>query len=410
MKVDSKLLHQYGEEWITTIKAIYERELPRRKPPGASNVEIAHHLAWILEHKDGGWTAESITAFVRDSEEWIDDQALPPAPDPPAPPVPPLVVLPRLVASGRFFALGDGTPWVGIQASDFNLLNRSEAGEDIEPVLRQRSQLGYNLLRVWTAFDLIPQGIGRLIPRERPGLYEHIPTFLRLLARYGLYVELTGFAGPSGFPAEGRQPVEVLAEMLDHWEHLSDACVGSTNALLEGANEYDHPLNQGVPVRQFMRPEGLLACHASATADVVSLQPHWSYGTYHTNDLDQWWRKVGHNAMEFADSYSIPFTSNENTRFPDRDDSPVHAYDAAKAAALLCAGACFHSVHGKSSELWTGRELICAGAWANGMREVPLAFQRGQYHHRVDLEGPGTLRAYDRTLPDGRKFEVLIRV
>jgi len=110
--------------------------------------------------------------------------------------------------------------------------------------------------------------------------------------------------------------------------------------------------------------------------------------------------------MEIADHYGIPVSANENTRFPDRDDSPAHAYDAAAGAALLCAGACFHSVGGKRSALWTGRELECAQAWVAGARSVPLAFQRGSYQRHE----PGEfLRVYSRTLPDGRAWTVRIR-
>src|SRR5678810_691416 len=89
------------------------------------------------------------------------------------------------------------------ECSDFNLLNRSEAGEDIAPILEQRAGLGFNVLRVWTAFNI--DKIGTLIPVQRPGLYAHIPDFLQACANHGLYVELTAFTGPydvCGLPSD----------------------------------------------------------------------------------------------------------------------------------------------------------------------------------------------------------------
>jgi hypothetical protein len=76
---------------------------------------------------------------------------------------------------------------------------------------------------------------------------------------------------------------------------------------------------------------------------------------------------------------------------------------------LLCAGSCYHSVRGKSSELWDGVELECAEAWVDGAKMIPLDFHTGQYHHRTDLETPGIIRAYDRTISDGRQCVVTIR-
>lgn len=81
----------------------------------------------------------------------------------PVPPLPPVVDLPRLVVNGAFFALATGERWTAIQCSDFNLLNRWQHGEDIVPVLEQRRAAGFNLLRVWTLYDLEAAHIGRFL-------------------------------------------------------------------------------------------------------------------------------------------------------------------------------------------------------------------------------------------------------
>lgn len=313
--------------------------------------------------------------------------------------VPPEMHVPRVVIRGHFFALETGEPWTMIECSDFNLLNRFVQGEDITPILAQRREVGFNTLRVWTAYDV--PGIGTLKPSAP--LYTAIPEFLRRLEAFGLYAEMTAFTGPytTLFASEDQK--------VAHWESLIIAVAHASNVFLELVNEGDHPANCDLPFIRLREPTDLLCSHGSGTADAPPIVPLWTYGGYHTNDLNEWQRKVGHNAMELADLYHVPIVSNENTRFPDRDDSPQHASDAAAAGALLPAGSCYHSVRGKTSELWEGRELECAFAWTAGALSVPLAFQQGTYHHLPQLESPGVLRVYDRSLPDGRAFIVRIR-
>ena len=284
-----------------------------------------------------------------------------------------------LVAQGQFFARQDGTPFTAIECSDFNLFARYYVGEDITPVLQQRQNTGFNMLRVWTDFDLEFAGIGRLLVREHPDAYDRLPAFVRLCAQYGLYVEFTAYTGQ---------------HTPDHWAQLTGIlAVTGTFALCSLVNE-NNQHNNTVDVTAFQPVPGLLCSHGSNGADSDTVRPIWDYGEYHTNGLFQWWRKAGHNAMELSDDH--PMLAGENTRFPDKDDSPLHAFDAAAGAALLCAGSCFHSVRGKNSTLWSGRELECAQAWADGARSVSLDCQRGGYRHRIDLEGPGTLRVYQR--------------
>src|SRR5689334_13953007 len=114
------------------------------------------------------------------------------------------------------------TRFTVIQTSDFNLLNRFLSGEDISPILEQRAALGFNSLRVWTAYD-IPQ-IGRLNPKEHPDFYQRIPDFLQACANVGLYVEFTAFTGPYPFFAN-------QDEMIAHWNALVAAVSPCTNLL-----------------------------------------------------------------------------------------------------------------------------------------------------------------------------------
>jgi hypothetical protein len=289
--------------------------------------------------------------------------------------------------------LSNNEPFTAVQVSDFNLLNRWQHGEDISAVLQQRHDVGFNMLRVWTAYD-IPL-IGTFLDID----YSKVPAFVELCARYGLYVEFTAYTG-------WNDP--------NHWTNLINASLKcEIRPILELVNELDQNLNEPDALNRIMidnppriitsnphedyeptqAPSPLLSSHGSNGSEARPIEPFWTYATFHTNDAYQWWRKVGHNAMEI---WAGPTLSDENTRYPDRDTSVDHAFDAAAGAALLCVGSCFHSVRGKTSELWEGVELEGAKSWAAGAKWVNISCQAGPYTHRPDLEGPDELRVYER--------------
>lgn len=276
-----------------------------------------------------------------------------------------------------------------IECSDFNLFNRFLAGEDIGSVLEQRAAVGFNTLRVWTAYQI--GRIGRLIPREHPDYYAQIPAFLDACSLYGLYVEFTAFTGP--YEAMFANDDEKVA----HWDQLCAACATRTNVLLELVNEYDNGPNLGLPYDRLQKPAGVLSSHGSGSQDSPPKEPFWDYATWRAA-AGEWQRKIGHGADEFGGAF--PVITNETPRYPDNEQSLTHAYDGAAGAALLCAGSCFHSVHGKDSTLWTGLELDAAVAWTAGATSVPLDCQAGGYVHRSDLEGGQALRVYQRGQDD----------
>src|SRR5207247_2291612 len=102
-----------------------------------------------------------------------------PAPPPPGPPPGP-GLLPDLTVRGHNFSLATGDYWTAIQCSDFNLLTRYAAGENIVPLLVQRQDCGFNLLRVWTLFDIPNIGTLTACP------YDLIPPFVDVCASFSL--------------------------------------------------------------------------------------------------------------------------------------------------------------------------------------------------------------------------------
>lgn len=311
---------------------------------------------------------------------------------------PPVGSLSPLTIDGPFFR-SHGEPWTAIESSEFSLYKRFLDGEDIAPVLTERQSIGFNLLRVWLLnTSVVPGGIR---PSQYADFYDRLKPFAALCAAYGCYVEFTAFT-------QTQTLMPLLSEQRAHWENTQVALRG-VPCLLELVNEADQHDNRTAPELLQMRPSGILASSGSNGADSPPPEPVWDYVLYHSNGLSEFQRKVGHNAMEWADTYRVPAMSNENTRYPDQDASKAHAYDAAAGAALLCAGACFHSQSGKLSRVFNPVEWECAVAWVEGAESVPLAFQAGRYARHDNLNGPDCIRAYSRTLPDGRSHLVKIR-
>jgi hypothetical protein len=291
--------------------------------------------------------------------------------------------------NGHVFETETGHPFTAIQCSDFNLLNRWQRGENIIPVLEQRRDAGFNMLRVWTLYDLVAANIGQFLDID----YARIPDFLALCAQYGLYVEFTAYTS---------------TERITHWNQLVTACQGQTNALLELVNEGTLPVNQ-IVMGRYARPTGILASHGSGGAEGVPPWVPWDYITFHTNGASEEQRKVGHNAMsDCADVWLVPALTNETSRFPevgmwvgaDHARRRALAFDAAAGAALLCAGSCFHSVQGKASVLFDADTIDAALAWTQGARLVPKACQHDPYYRRDDLLTSDLLRVYQRGTSD----------
>ncbi len=356
-------------------------------PTGADGIAHLNALDILVTHPE-------FHSYAGGYQELATDATIPVALQrrPPDPPEPPHTTLHELVVNGNYFGLETGERWTAIGCSDFGLLAQYTNGLDIHPVLAQRRDCGFNLLRVWTAFDNIP-GIGTFTTID----YSEIPSFVALCALYGLYVEFTAYTGVN-------DPM--------HWQYLCAAAyqchprplLELVNELSANTNEPDSNGHVFVLSDHAQAPAPLLSSHGSNGSQQAPVRPPWSYETFHTNDANEWWRKVGHNAMEYAEgadgatASNVPVYSNENTRYPDRDNSANRAFDAAAGGALLCAGSCYHSVQGKASQLWEGVELDCAEAWASGALSVDISYQPGAYRHAGELEGPSDLRVYQRTL------------
>ena len=144
----------------------------------------------------------------------------------------------------------------------------------IRPVVQQRVSLGYNLLGVWTAFD-IP-----LIGTYPICNYQKIPGFVDQLAAFGVHTEFTAYTG--------------INDQL-HWQNLIAAALQcQVPPFLELVNELDENTNEPDSQGRVFN----LTLHAQAPAPILSargsngsqtwpVMPHWSYATFHTNGADE---------------------------------------------------------------------------------------------------------------------------
>ncbi len=236
--------------------------------------------------------------------------------------------------SGQFFTM-NGQPWTAIDTSDFSLFKRFIDGENIAPIRQERRAVGFNMERVWLLNQSVirwrnaPIDDGqRIHPDDHPDFYERLSAFVDTDA----VVHLTVFT----------QTQTLMPKQEDQQRHLdrtADAVRGKTNVILTLVNENDQHDNAVHP--DLIRPSGVLITRGSNGADSVPPRHDapWDAEEYHSNGLSEWWRKVGHNSMEWADQSGKPCGATENTRYPDQDNSETHAEDAAAGAGLLCAWA-----------------------------------------------------------------------
>lgn len=328
----------------------------------------------------------NLVCYDRGEAYWSSDTVRLDEIVPPNTPLP--VTLPSLSIQGKFFGCNNQVFTV-IQCSDFNLFGRFCHGEDVRPVLKQRASTGFNTIRVFTLYDLAHVNIGVLLDPD----YSRITEFLELAASYRMYVEFVAYTS---------------LERKNHWDALKEACQGSTNVLLELVNEGTIQVNY-IDMPRYTKPLSTLASHGSGGSEGIPPWEPWDYVTFHTNGSNEEQRKVGHNAMfDIADVYGVPALTNETSRYPDvgmwvgrsLSEQKQLAYDSAAGAALLCAGSCFHSVHGKSSELWDANELAVAQSWVAGALSIPKNAQLEPYRRRDDLLTGRLIRVYQRGTSD----------
>lgn len=215
---------------------------------------------------------------------------------------------------------------------------------------------------------------------------DRLPRFWEIAGEAGLRIQQTIFADtPNWLPDPHQQ--------LNLFMRIYAAAVDFPFVRLEGGNELDDARNRADGIIQedlgiLTRGGAILASHGSTIQDGGYLTPVWNSADYHpARDGDDWPRKCGHNAAEdVAWKVNVPTFTSEIKR-PDEDANQGGGgaarswkfYEAGANIALHCAGGTFHSNEGKAAQAFQPLTDLCAGAFVQGMHDVPLEFRTGTY-------------------------------
>ena len=275
------------------------------------------------------------------------------------------------VSGGTFRDQGNAL-WRWKGATDFRLLHRFIAGEDIRPIVRQRGALGINNLRVLA----MAKNLFDLNPGTVPDYFVKIGQFFDLLAGLGMRCEFVVLADSrTVMPALGDQKVfldKVAAVARERW-----------NVFLELADEYGHDTNR-VDVSAFTKPSGVVASRGSGLGDEAPALPAWDYLTVHTGRSEDWPRKMRF-PQEMVDRYHVACVNNEPIGAADVDQPGRRSAnlsdwrDAGAVSGLMTPGATSHSENGLQSVLYSPTQEACARAFFKGMDVFPLDTQTWQY-------------------------------
>ncbi len=297
----------------------------------------------------------------------------------------PLAARDRLLDSG-------GQPWRWNGASAFLLGARIALGESVTAVLDWYQASGFNVLRVFTAMDIVPRqrGMEPFILNN-----DQVQRVLETVNRRGMYVELT--VGD----------MQILMPNRDDQRRYFESIVPGVNPR-ELCNE---PFKNGVDVARLGRVgSGFQASGNYRFVDKVqgnvvtqTMPAVLDYFTYHTERKPEWPR-TPHDAEEFFDGWNVIATSGpykgkrvifEGVHVPIVLDEPTGAaeesigdsrsnvpddfFDYAASAALMSAGATFHSSEGISTVVPGPVQQACARQWVAAMGAIPLDAPLGQY-------------------------------
>jgi len=310
----------------------------------------------------------------------------------------------HLRAIGARLVRADGTAfaWRGITA--FRLLEHLAAGREGEVVayLDWAAAERLTVVRVLTMashlFTLAPEdGVARL------------DRLLDLAAARGLFVEVIALADTASADVD----------LARHVAAVGAVCARHPNALLELANEPDHPTQHP----DLARPETLAALRGlvppevpvavGAVEDPVVLGAG-DYVTLHVDrgrSDDPWahvWAVV--EAYDRVDPLDLPVINDEpigagESRVPGhRDTDPSRFRAVALLSRFLGMGATFHYESGLNGRIPQGVEAACLAGWLDAWRVLPEDFEaRARFRGSPGPDGP---LAGLEAGPAARLFEV----
>lgn len=243
----------------------------------------------------------------------------------------------------------------------FSALRHLMDGHDLEPLLRESHELGFQMWRVFLMGSKAQNTIMDLRPSE-PGYYEALGRLANLLNQNGIILLATVFVD-----AQDVMPNRAVRNM--HWGQVASVLRGSST-LLSGGNEWSkngfHPSELSDPGMEWSR--------GSDTDDKMPFAPEGTFSEFHPRrDLPASHLDTVASPVYIHQSGFKRLLIDEPPRMGTEGSSdyfmqPRSSYEFARHYATECAGAVFHSRAGQKSEPMDGLTRECAEAWQRGMR------------------------------------------
>jgi hypothetical protein len=248
--------------------------------------------------------------------------------------------------------------------TDFLLYKKYLDGEDITPLLIERSGLGANMLRIIgmvSSFShWFPQEYGQRY-------YDGLPGFCQILDRFGFYVYFTVFAD-----TEVVMPKQ--ADQVTHFNNVVAQLQQCHNTLGELVNEpYAHQNATANPFA-FARPVGVPFSSGSYDDHLgskVTPPPHWDFHDFHVPRKPI--KRIADQCMATNPNFitGMPVISGEPDKFggPNPFNPKVYLTDPREAAAMAgtargtACGIVYHTSAGVWSLPFNDVEMNCARAW-----------------------------------------------
>lgn len=331
-----------------------------------------------------------------------------------------------LRVAGVQFIDEHNSPWQYRGCTDFSLTWRFLRGEEIDPILTDRIAVGCRVLRVFGMME----NIAHLWPQEVPRYYQRIAAFVDTVAARGLRVEFVVFADATNKLDGRRSVMPRLADQQAHYARVVAALQRKWAVLLELCNECEQ---NGVDPQHFERPPPpLIASRGSSGGEQLPPMPAWSYTVRHGSRGPQWPRDAK-GALDVRDGWSCSDDETKRgcvafagTHQPTVEDEPMGASEADQpgrrssnpddfayfgaTAALMSAGATFHSDAGIRSEPFGARQRACAIAMFQAMTFIPADAQTRPYQRGVAEGGTGIGEMpLEHVDADGRRAEGALR-
>jgi len=227
-------------------------------------------------------------------------------------------------------------------------------GVDILPIVRDRTAVGANWLRVLSQKN---NNTGWSLNPRIAGHRDAVRKTLEILGGQDVFCELVVFADTLALMPDP-------AEQQGYWGELCAIAAEYPHCPLELINEAGHATQKCDPSK-FRRAEGVLCSHGSGLSDVQPVKPFWDYATYHARRSGSIGKILSnYSPYVFQDTFPtpVPFVPEETVK-PQQYGFDPRVASAMARHARCGAGGTFHGDWWNEPRLFNDGERACAEAF-----------------------------------------------